>query len=155
MIEQSISNLSWVTEMIHFWIKWTLERGQESEQVIETSWGSTWGAAKCTKMVTIAWQNKVFQICPEWLMVRFGAPHVRSHDPSMTSSLSSSFKCPFTPEMDYISYSGLIRNTLLLHAMVTNLVLFGPFLCILMHLMCNPMTFPWLALTPILFQVSI
>ena len=48
--EQSVSNLSWVTNVIHFWSKWTLGRVEESEQVMEGSWGRTWGAPKCTKM---------------------------------------------------------------------------------------------------------
>ena len=61
-------------------------------------------------------------------------------------------KCPF---MDDISDSGQIWNTLLCHAMDTILVLFGAFWCILVHIMCNPMTPPWLALTPPPFQVSI
>ena len=50
MTEQSVSNLSWVTLMIHFWIKWTLERGSEAVQVIEGSWGRSLGAPKCLKM---------------------------------------------------------------------------------------------------------
>ena len=66
-----------------------------------------------------------------------------------------SFKCPFTLEINHISHSGQIRNTLLCQAMVTSLVHFVPFLCILMRLMCDPMTPQWLALTPILFQISI
>ena len=61
-------------------------------------------------------------------------------------------KCPF---MDDISDSGQIWNTLLCHAMDNILVLFGAFWCILVHIMCNPMTPPWLALTPPPFQVSI
>ena len=69
--------------------------------------------------------------------------------------LPSPFKCPLTPEMDYISHSGQIQNTLLCHAMETTLVHFGQFWCLLVHLMCNPITPPWLSLTPILFQVSI
>ena len=40
--------------------------------------------------------------------------------------LPSPFKCPLTPEMDYISHSGQIQNTLLRHGTVT-------FLCILVH----------------------
>ena len=69
--------------------------------------------------------------------------------------LLSLFKCPFTPEMDHISHSGQICNTLLSHGTVTILVHFGAFNAILVHLMCNPMTLPWLALTPIPFQMSI
>ena len=57
--------------------------------------------------------------------------------------------------MDHMSHSGQIRNTLLCDAMVTILMLFGPFWCILVRHMCNPMTPPWLALTPLPFQVSI
>ena len=37
------------------------------------------------------------------------------------------FKCPFIPEMDYISHSAQIRKTLLCHAMDTILVHFGAF----------------------------
>ena len=58
-------------------------------------------------------------------------------------------------EMDHISHSGQIQNTLLCHAMVTILVHVSPFWCILVHIMCNPMTPQWLALTHLLFQVSI
>ena len=34
-------------------------------------------------------------------------------------------RCPFHPEMDYISHSGWIQNSLLCHAMMTILVHFG------------------------------
>ena len=37
---------------------------------------------RCTKMFSIAWQSKVFQICPEWLIRSISGPH----DPSMTCS---------------------------------------------------------------------
>ena len=57
--------------MIYIWIKWTLERGYKSVEVMEGSWGCTWGAPKCTKMVTIAWYSKLFWIFPEWLMWSF------------------------------------------------------------------------------------
>ena len=38
-------------------------------------------------------------------------------------------KCPFTPEMDHISHSGQIRDTLLWNEMETTLMHFGPFWC--------------------------
>ena len=71
------------------------------------------------------------------ILVHLGAPHVQPHGPSMTCT-----KRPFTPEMGHISHSGQIRNTLLCHAMDTILMRFGAFWCILVHLMCNPMTPP-------------
>ena len=40
-------------------------------EVMEGSWGCTWGAPKCTKMATIAWYSKLFWIFPEWLMWSF------------------------------------------------------------------------------------
>ena len=68
MTEQNNSNLSWVTDMIHFFIEWTLERGLKS-----ACHGGVLGShkrhqkwPKCTKVVTIAWQSKVFRICPKW-----------------------------------------------------------------------------------------
>ena len=64
-------------------------------------------------------------------------------------------KHPFTPEIDHMSHSGQISNYFALRCNGAHFVLFGPFWCILVHLMCNPMTPPWLALTPIPFQVSI
>ena len=69
--------------------------------------------------------------------------------------LLSPFKCPFTPEMDHISHSGQIWNTLLSHSTVTILVHFSAFCCIFLHLMCNPMTPPWLVQNTIPFQVPI
>ena len=69
--------------------------------------------------------------------------------------LLSTSKCPFNPKMDHISHSWQNRNNLLCHAMETTLVHFDQFWCLLVHLMCDPMTPPWHALSPILFQVSI
>ena len=144
------------------------------------------------------------------ILVHFGAPHGRPHDPSMTGSdssplssvhltqkwimlvtqdkfetlllnhamvtilvyfgpfwctswatpqplhdwfwLLSPFKCPFNPEMDHDSYLGQIQNTL---AQSCYGDYFGPFWSILMHLMGDPTTPPWLVLTSFLFQVSI
>ena len=64
-------------------------------------------------------------------------------------------KHPFTPEIDHMSHSGQISNYFALRCNGAHFVLFGPFWCILVRLMCNPMTPPWLALTPITFEVSI
>ena len=53
MTEQGISNLFWVIHwfcVIQNWSKWTLGRVEESEQVMEGSWGCTCGAPKYTKM---------------------------------------------------------------------------------------------------------
>ena len=47
--------------------------------------------------------------------------------------LLSPFKCPFNPEEDHLSHSRQIWNNLLCHAMVTILVQFGAFWCILVH----------------------
>ena len=49
----------------------------------------------------------------------------------------SPFKCPLTPEKDHISHSEQIQNTLLRHDLFGH---FGAFWCILVHLMCDPMT---------------
>ena len=48
-----------------------------------------------------------------------------------------------------------IQNTLLYHDLVTILVHFGIFWCILVNIMHNPMSPPLIALIPIPFQVSI
>ena len=69
--------------------------------------------------------------------------------------LLSSFKWPFNPEMGNISHSGQIQNTKLCHAVETISMQFGAFWCIMVHLMCNPVTPIWLALTHLPFQVSI
>ena len=129
-----------------------------------------------TKMVTIVWQSKVFRICPEWhiwsitgLNGNFIGKEVRAsaNGANLCSSCTATwllpdlswllppFKCPFNPEMYHNNHSGQIRNTLLSLAMVTILVDSGALWCVLVHLMCDPMTPPWLALTPILFQVFI
>ena len=64
-------------------------------------------------------------------------------------------KHPFTPEIDHMSHSGQISNYFALRCNGAHFVLFGPFWCILVRLMCNPKTPPWLALTPLPFQVFI
>ena len=66
--------------------------------------------------------------------------------------LLSPWKCPFYSEMGHISDSGQIWNTF---AMLTIWINFGLFWSILVHLMGDPTTPPWLFLTPIPFQVSI
>ena len=91
---------------------------------------------------------------PFWsVFIHFGAIwcasyYVQPHDPSMTSI--SPFKCPSNPEKDNKSYSTQIQISLLYHAMVNILVHFGH----LVHFMCNPMTPPWIVLTPKPFHVS-
>ena len=103
---KSVLNLSWVTYMIFFLIKWTHENGKESEQVREGSCSHTWGKPKCMCISCVTpWPLHDFS----WLL--------------------SPFECPFNPEWDHISHSGQIWNTLLCHDMVTILVHFGPFWC--------------------------
>ena len=55
--------------------------------------------------------------------------------------LLSRFKFPSNPEIDYIRNSGWIWNSFALSCCIEH---FGPFWCILVQLMCNPMTPPWL-----------
>ena len=147
-----------------------------------------------TKMDSIAWQSKLFQICSEWLTWSFSrldgylkgeksqkkswrghgvAYEVHQNAPkwvkinqngcqSMTvqtvSKLSSvtniifsgldghfkgnmsQIKCPSYPEKDCISHSGQLWMSLICHAMATILVNSYLFWCILVHLICNPMT---------------
>ena len=69
--EQRISNLSRVTYVIHFWSKWTLKRGKQSEQVMGSHIRCTkmhQNAPKCPKR---SWRSKVFWIGSEWLMWSF------------------------------------------------------------------------------------
>ena len=90
-------------------------------------------------------------------LVHLGAPRVHNYNLFVTSP-NSLFKCPFNAGIDHISHSGQIWITLLSHGTVTILVHFGALWWILMHfgdLMSNPMSPPWLALTPIPFQMSI
>ena len=118
---------------------------------------------KCIILIT---QGKFKTLCSLllwwpfwWIQAHFGAFWCTScstpkplHD---LPRLLSSFKCSSYPKMDYISHSGQIRNALLCHVVVTILVHFDAFWCILVHLMCDPLTPPWLALTPLPLQVSI
>ena len=105
-------------------------------------------APESTKMVTIARESKVFRICPEWLLWyisglnghlkgdrsqnKSGRSHVVVHElhkfaPFALALTSFPIKFPFNPEMDHISHSGQIQNTLLCHTMVTIFVYIGPF----------------------------
>ena len=68
MTEQRILNSSWVTNIIHFWMKWTSGQVYKSEQIVEGSWGSAWAAPKCT-MYFIQRTFSVTVSC-------FGEPHV-------------------------------------------------------------------------------
>ena len=73
------------------------------------------------------------------ILLHFGAPHVRPlHD---SHWLLFPSKCPFNPEKDHISHSGQNQNT---SAVSYNGDHVGAFWCILVHLMCDPMTPPWL-----------
>ena len=85
-----------------------------------------------------------------WKQIGVGASHggVMGLHMRCTKSHQNTPKCT-------ISHSGQTRDTLFCHAMVTILVHFDAFWCILVHLMCNPLTPPWLALTPLPLQVSI
>ena len=94
------------------------------------------------KWIILVTQDKFKTLCSDMLwrpfrciLVHFGAPHVQPHD-SMTPWplhdwlwLLSLFKCPLNPEMDHISHSEQIRNTLHCHAMMATLVHFGAFWC--------------------------
>ena len=105
------------------------------------------------KIILVTWEKfkTVYSVMLWWpfwsIFIHFGAfwcasYHVQPHNPSMTSI--SPFKCPSNPEKDNKSYSRQIQISLLYHAMVKILVHFGH----LVHFMCNPMTPPWIVLTP-------
>ena len=68
MTKQSISNLFWVTSVIHIWSKWTIGRVEESEQVMEGSWGRTCGTPKCTVMD---------QKAPKWSLLHHRAKYYK------------------------------------------------------------------------------
>ena len=83
MTEQSVLNLSWVTDRIHFWIKQTLETGYKSEPVMEASWGCTWGVPKCNEMThngpysvteqsltNFSWVTIVIHFWTDWTLER-------------------------------------------------------------------------------------
>ena len=128
-------------------------------------WGCTWGAQKGTKISQYGPKSSPDnwgKIC-YFNVMQCNCDHFCGILVHLTSNpmpfyyligLLSPFKCPSSPEKDYISHSGQFWNNLLCHAMVTILVHLYPFWCILVHLICNPMTPPWLLLTTIPFQVS-
>ena len=155
--EQTVSNLSWVTYMIFLLINWILERGKKSVEVMEGSWGCIWGAPKWIKfdqdghrtmtdqtVSKLSWMTNMIFFWIRWTFER-------GYD---LIWLISPLKCPSNPEKDYISHPGQLWNSMICHAMATILVNSYPFWCILVHLICNPMTPPWLLLTLIPFQVS-
>ena len=132
----------------------------------DRSQNKSWRGLGVKKWIILVTWDKFKTLCsvmlwwPFWCMlVHFGAfwctscatpwPHNDLH------WLIYSSKCPFTPEIVHISHSGQIWNNLLCHAMDTILVHYGALWCILVNLMCNPMTPWWLAPTPTPFQVSI
>ena len=108
------------------------------------SWGRTWGALKCTKM---------HQNGPKWtkIVVHFGALHVWTHDPSMACTDSYPLsRVHFIQKKIILVTQDKFETLLLCHDIVNILVHFGQFgtyLCILVHLMYDPMTPPWLILT--------
>ena len=68
--------------------------------------------------------------------------------------LLSLFKGPFNPELDYISHSGWNSKRFCSVMLGWPTDHFGPFWSVLVHLMGDPMTPPWLFLTPVPFIVS-
>ena len=64
------------------------------------------------------------------ILVHFGAPHGRPHDPSMTGSDSSPLSSVhLTQKWIMLVTQDKFETLLLNHAMVTILVHFGPFWC--------------------------
>ena len=124
-------------------------------------------APKCTKMLTITRDSKVFQNCPEWLLLpifwfkghlkgdRSQRKSWRSHGVvhELHQNTVSCFSAPHV--QSHISHWGQIQNFLVCLAMVTFRVYIGAFWFILVHLKCNPRTLTWLARTPVHLQVSI
>ena len=120
---KSVSNLSWVTYMIFFWIKWTLERG--------------WSQYKSWRGHGVT--HEVYQ----------NAPKLTKEDQNCHPHVSP-FKCPFNHKKDHISHSGQIWylcSVMIWWPFCSILVKFHAFLCILVHLIWDAMTPPWLALT--------
>ena len=155
MTEKSILNLSWLTNTIHFLIKWTLKRGSKSEQVMEGSLGPEMDHISHLELI----QNTLLCHAMRTILLHVGpllCIFVYIMCDPMTPPWLALTPLPFQESIYYRkgSYKSLGTN-LLCHALDTILMHFGAFWCILVHLMCNPMTPPWLALTPILFQVSI
>ena len=67
------------------------------------------------------------------------------------------FACSFTPPGVHLIQKWIIlvtKDKIEIPCSVMPWCYFDTFSCILVHLMCDPVTPTWLALTPILFQVS-
>ena len=173
MTEQSVSNLSRVTYI--FEINGHLKEARSQSM----SWRGHRVALevhqnepKCTKKVTYARRKKKFRICPQWLictwgspkqetvtekvlwikyMVHFGAAHALPHEPS---TICSDFYT--LPDVHFIQ-KWIILVTQDEFKILCSVMPWWPFWYILVLLMCDPLTCSatlWLALTPILFQVS-
>ena len=111
----------------------------------------------------LSWYSEHFG--PFWsiwyIFVHFGAPHVWPHDPSMT--YTDLTPIPFQESIfsRKRSYKSLRTNSKHFCSVMIwlpfwcILVHFSAFWCILVHPMSDPMTPPWLVLTPIPFQMSI
>ena len=86
-------------------------------------------------------------------------PNVQPHDPSMTFSDSSILPSVHLLQkwMTVVTQNNfeILCSVMLWTPFQCILVHIGAFWGILVHIMCNPMTPPWLALTPPPFQVSI
>ena len=83
--------------------------------------------------------------------MHFGALHVWTHDPSMACTDSYPLsRVHFIQKKIILVTQDKFETLLLCHDIVNILVHFGQFgtyLCILVHLMYDPMTPPWLILT--------
>ena len=78
----------------------------------------------------------------ETILVRFGAPHVQPHDPSMAWSDSYPLLSVHLIQkwITFVTQDKI--EILCCHAMETTLVHFGQFWCFLVHLMCDFKTPP-------------
>ena len=112
---------------------------------------------KYTEMVSIAWQSKVSRICPEWLIWSiYGLNGLLEEDRIQSKSLRGHGfthevhqNAPKWTKMHQKGHHSMTEQSISNLSWVTNVIhFFSAFWCVLVHLMCNPITPPWLALTP-------
>ena len=149
-----------ISYMIFFWIWWTFEKGYKSVEVMEWSWGCTWGVPKCVKMdqkwskINKKWAKMVTMSWPSMIFFWGRCILVHLMWETMTPPLVVLTPIPFQGFLQSINRSDKLLRTN--SKQFCSVMLYWPFWTILVHfgpfwrISVWAMTPPWLVLTHIM-----